>query len=549
MKKQILIILTGIVFLMTVSCNDRKQLYRGVDEEEYIKSFSNRTGIEVNITSAVDSTLYAVYYQYPYDGESLAKQPVMVGKTPVKTSLQVPNDVEKLYIIGNGQMYESGVKDITIREGQISKSAGVGNISDKVLSAINTKYFPEATNNVKGEDLYKCTDLVIAETSATGNFNEADVWITFIGDGGSRGGGLYGKLWFYTYETGNQKALTLEQCTFYGVVNGEIRQVPYSDIQAYRNWVFYTQDEIKSGVSSYKKFKLGTFGKGLSIGFVYYGNSQIRFTTPHLNPYVNFNLKYLDKSGSFRINGDVANGFVRHINEDGFEGNILGMENRSVIEAKYDGDYNDMLCLLESNPLAIVPGEPIDPPVVNEFKTTEGIYLFEDNYPNKGDFDFNDAVVEYKIIDYYKTSNGAKQVIVKLLAKGAYYNNQFGFKVDNEYTPFIRDMKGYVNVREGEEIKEAGEPVSYTLYSKQAIRPYLFNGSDYILDSNYNTGEYPYVLEIPISDPDDVSWKFRWCLEGKNVDAAYYFNQSAEGGKRAGDWYKKCKDESCVFKR
>ena len=53
--------------------------------------------------------------------------------------------------------------------------------------------------------------------------------------------------------------------------------------------------------------------------------------------------------------------------------------------------------------------------MIDEYKTTTGLYLFEDNYPTQVDFDFNDAVIEYKIIDYYKTSNKAKQVIAKLL--------------------------------------------------------------------------------------------------------------------------------------
>ena len=42
--------------------------------------------------------------------------------------------------------------------------------------------------------------------------------------------------------------------------------------------------------------------------------------------------------------------------EGDFQGNILGMENRVVTEgAKYDGDYNDILCMIESNPKTIAP--------------------------------------------------------------------------------------------------------------------------------------------------------------------------------------------------
>lgn len=37
------------------------------------------------------------------------------------------------------------------------------------------------------------------------------------------------------------------------------------------------------------------------------------------------------------------------------------MENRVVTEsAKYDGDYNDILCMIESNPRTIAPGEEVE---------------------------------------------------------------------------------------------------------------------------------------------------------------------------------------------
>ena len=39
------------------------------------------------------------------------------------------------------------------------------------------------------------------------------------------------------------------------------------------------------------------------------------------------------------------------------------MENRCPNYRAYDGDYNDMLCLIESNPVAIEPAEPVTPPV------------------------------------------------------------------------------------------------------------------------------------------------------------------------------------------
>ena len=70
--------------------------------------------------------------------------------------------------------------------------------------------------------------------------------------------------------------------------------------------------------------------------------------------------------------------------------------------------------MIESNPRTIAPGEEVEignsgnkDPEEIACKTSVGLYLFEDNYPYRGDFDFNDAVVQYEIRDYYQSKNRA----------------------------------------------------------------------------------------------------------------------------------------------
>ncbi len=84
---------------------------------------------------------------------------------------------------------------------------------------------------------------------------------------------------------------------------------------------------------------------------------------------------------------------------------VISSEWRTALQVfrSYDGDYNDMLCLIETNPITIEPEEPITPPSVTEYSTKKGYYLlFEDNYPYQGDFDFNDVVIEYKIVSLHR---------------------------------------------------------------------------------------------------------------------------------------------------
>ena len=357
--------------LSAASCID-KDVDNTEFYEKYARGFDNRTTVAVNIASEVAGEYYAVYFGNPYDGESLVKQPALTGFTPVSITLDVPKDVERLYVVAQGEMksYEVGNLSISAaaRPGPQSRAADVNPVSARVMTAVNSIYFPEKTNNVRGDDLFKCTDLVIDRTPSSGDFDEAEIWLTFLGDGGCRQSQLFGKLWFYTYPSSKQDGLTLGDCTFYGVKDGEVVAIPYSEVRAQRSWVFYTREEFSSNIASYKRYKLGVFPKGLNLGFVYIGNSTVsyggfRFTTPWLNERVqDYTLTYQDDKKTFRIvDRHLANGYICHVTEGDFQGNILGMENRVVTEsAKYDGDYNDILCMIESNPRTIAPGEEVE---------------------------------------------------------------------------------------------------------------------------------------------------------------------------------------------
>lgn len=537
---------------------------------ELSEVYNNRTRVSVRIDSAVPGEYYSVYFADPYDGDALVRQPALTGFTPVATMLDVPKDVDKLYVVAQGGMKTYDVKDLTITADSYDAAVASTRASDvfkvpaEVMTAVNSVYFPEKTNNVRGENLFKCTDLVISQTPSTGDFDEAEVWLTLLGDGGSRQGQLYGKLWFYTYPSEKRDALTLGDCTFYGVVGGEVVPITYADVRNYAKWVFFTREEFKNNVASYKRFKLGTFSKGVNIGFAYYGNSPvgdggIRFTTPNLNPLVtDYTLNYLDKSGSYRIeNRHLANGFICHVTIGDFQGNILGMENRHVTEnGKYDGDYNDIICLLQSNPKAIEPNDSVDignsgseDPEKLECKTTAGIYLFEDNYPWKGDFDFNDAIIQYEIKDYYKSKNQAKQVSVRALATGSSMTNQFGFRSEkNGFSCLMPELQGFHNVYAGWTWEELAQTEVQTFYG--AIQPCMLNGRGVEIYLNtFAETTYPCVLDIPLSDPDDASWKFLWPVEGKSIDDCYYFLKSASGGDRAGDWYRTVKNADLLYQR
>ena len=232
-----------LLFLME-SCV-KHDIYQGEDpsvypqeptkeEEDYIAQFENFENIQVNISSQHEGTLYSIYYEYPYEEGSLVKDPYLIGKTPIHMALEVPTHVKKLYILrGDGELIESDVKDITIGSGTKSSLRATNAISDEVLHLINNKYFPEKSYNVKSEDLYRCSDLKITETVFTSSFEKADIWLTYISDGGGMSKGnsnMHGKIWFYTYPSEKMENLTLDDCTFYGKTNGAIQVTDFNTI-------------------------------------------------------------------------------------------------------------------------------------------------------------------------------------------------------------------------------------------------------------------------------------------------------------------------------
>ncbi len=71
----------------------------------------------------------------------------------------------------------------------------------------------------------------------------------------------------------------------------------------------------------------------------------------------------------------------------------------------------------------------------NSFPTSGsmGSLAFEDNWPSKGDFDFNDLVLDYNLNIVTNAKNQVVEIIClfKLKASGAGFQNGFGFQLDN----------------------------------------------------------------------------------------------------------------------
>ena len=331
-----------------------------------------------------------------------------------------------------------------------------------------------------------------------------------------------------------------------------------------------------------------------NLGFVYLGGQNLRFTTPALNigfpgsgdktysgyraegNYLGFELKYdeayyndgnpdhkqgsLGNHGIFVLDRHVANGFIWHFDytydDVKKEYDVLGMDNQYPFNKQtfYDADYADYKVLISTDPEYLKPVEELLPPIHTPFTLEEGYYLFEDTYPNEGDYDYNDVIVQYEWRHYPEDDQHRKnvnRVNCTLEGYACEYTNTFGFIniLNKEHHPIFEKIKGRMNVATSPEEfidLEADNTIDVEyefVGNKDNIKPYLSNYKGEIYKEE--TGDYqgPFILTIPeILDKDED--EFRWTIEGARLSDAYY-TITGDG------WYlpTNIKDETKLMKR
>lgn len=107
---------------------------------------------------------------------------------------------------------------------------------------------------------------------------------------------------------------------------------------------------------------------------------------------------------------------------------------------EYDQNFSDVVCALGTNPVDAITDVPV---VDNSNKNNagdsylvdtnirQGCYLFEDLWPNKGDYDMNDVVVEYtyaRKLDKWNDTYG-ESFYFTMYENYAANTNGFGFKI------------------------------------------------------------------------------------------------------------------------
>lgn len=468
--------------------------------------FSLFTTISVESSSLPDSTLCLLFTSYPYEDGSLVVEPSMVAYAPFKKEIPVAKDTEKLYIYFNGRLKEYPRSNIVITPAQAAGGLSLRSatnrptvvlgtdklvLSDDLMTAIYDSY-PEGRNpgsnstpqnaNVLPADIRKSTDLVAPKGGLK-------LWITYAGDGGSS---MAGSLWYYTYKVdGNKKPTTT-----------------LSEVQANKVPVF---SNVKASEATYgTRIYLGEFQEGTRIGFLFKGNaSEAKYSTPYYNEQA-YKTKYPAWDAT------VSCGVIRLWDYEGESYATMGMENRMYKENAWDGDFNDMIFMLESEGTLLTESTVVPPVIAPESIMWQGYWLFEDQYPKEGDYDFNDLVVKYRIEE---PANKPTIIYLCFMAKGARIGNGFGINGKIYY----KGLGGFENVyADQENIDQPVKQITIPYASRPADKKYIpmmDNGTEQFNLNTFNPNSYsfPNVLEIPATSAS----LFKWPLERVRIDVAY----------------------------
>lgn len=278
---------------------------------------------------------------------------------------------------------------------------------------------------------------------------DCDVWVSFVHEGA----GYYNVLTYYAYDTDNAP------------------QNP-TEIE-YLNVIFPNVSYAGSGggLVSGNKVYLGQFSANTTISFALASNGYkngnitsgngVYYSQKNLNP---------ENDPDFKQHSVLLNDNARDLL-------LLGFEDLNR-QAWCDHDFNDAIFLVQANPpegidqsnLPLMDYEGIDTDqdgiaddadnypddplraFDNYFfnNGSFGTLAFEDMWPEVGDYDFNDAVIDYNFNQITNADNELIEIvgIFKLMAHGAYFHNGFGIQLPFDKS-YIASVTGDISTGNG----------------------------------------------------------------------------------------------------
>lgn len=345
--------------------------------------------------------------------------------------------------------------------------------------------------------------------------NEAcDVWITFVHEGA----GYRNVLLYYTYDINNPP-------TNPNAIDS--LHIVFPNVSYYNSG---------GGLYSGDRVYLGQFPGGKAIGFAVIANGYngttvtggngIYYSDPNLNP---------ETDPTKRQHSVV-------LLDNGRDIFLMGFEDLNRVTGNSDNDFNDVMFIVKANPIVSVQtggfaiitntlpdgdGDgvanqfddyPNDPSkAFNNYYPAQGSYgtlAFEDLWPGKGDYDFNDVVVDYNFNQITNAQNKVVEIKSKIVVKaiGAAYKNGFGFELGVSPS-VISNVTGQVIteniVNRNSNNTEAGQTKAVVIITDNVynVLPYPGGGEtgvNTVIGAPYVTPDTTDII-ITFSQPADLS--------------------------------------------
>ncbi|NVK26866.1 MAG: LruC domain-containing protein [Flavobacteriia bacterium] len=354
---------------------------------------------------------------------TVAKQPAMVVDMGGSEFSSVGKRSGKTNKVSGGRIHLSGnmyYLDSYDNNGVPNNLEAVSDVIDAGLLADVNASLPESAPVPQFNPHYLAsgneTDVVITEL--------ADVWMTFVHEGA----GYRNTMAFYVYPTNNPPQSASQIDTLFLV---------------FPNLSFTNSG---GGLLSGDKVLLGQFPAGTSIGFAIIPNGwnpNTRNVKTNVTPYYSNPDFNPESTASLRQHNVQLYDQSRNLMLTGFED-----IDRSL--SSCDNDFNDAIYYISSNPVTAIDASNVPPttsvaadadvdgvPDVDDdypndaTKAFDNYYIgnlgFEDLWPHKGDYDFNDLVMGYNIM---QTTNAQNQVVAihgDMAVKAIGAGNTLGF--------------------------------------------------------------------------------------------------------------------------
>ncbi len=420
-----------------------------------------------NANSPVSNVLIDIYTDLPDNGGSL----IMSGLSDINgvfnADYKIPAGVDSL-VVGTPTLGFCNMQKVKVTRGFLSLTLGGKNEPQKfksggedIFKSTNSIFKPMGTYNSNGVPNYLATPNDVIDASMISDINTmlpefvsspvthpqyfaaanehnlvltdaCKVWVTFV----SEGAAYKNVLGFYKYQTGHRPT--------------SVSQIDSVHI-IFPNASFSGSG---GGLTSGNKVYLGEYAPGTEIGWVLLADGFRNATVTNGNW-----ILYSDKN----LNPEVAADKKQHsilLNDIGRGKFLLAFEDiRRDGNYGCDNDFNDAIFYVTADPVSAINTINIPIPsytgtdtdgdgvvdnldayptdvtkAFNNYYPSQNVFstlAFEDLWPAKGDYDFNDMVVDY---NFNQITNGQNKVVqiklrAKLKALGASYKNGFGIQL------------------------------------------------------------------------------------------------------------------------